>query len=82
MIVAQCSAKSKRSQERCLRWAVRGRGTCHMHGGRSGGSRTKLGKERSRLAVLKHGLYTKKSKTERHEILDLIKKSKNFLSFL
>jgi hypothetical protein len=31
----QCRAKSKRSQERCKRWATPGREVCRMHGGRT-----------------------------------------------
>jgi hypothetical protein len=31
----RCRAKSKRSQERCKRWATPGREVCRMHGGRT-----------------------------------------------
>ena len=31
----RCHAKSKRSQERCKRWATPGREVCRMHGGRT-----------------------------------------------
>lgn len=79
--MAQCSANSKRSKEQCLRWAVRGSNTCHMHGGRSKGPRTTLGRERSRLAVLKHGRYTKETKAKHCEVLELIKNSRTTLGF-
>lgn len=75
----QCRAKSKRSQKRCLKWAVRGRTTCHMHGGTSIGPKTKLGKERSRQAVLKHGDYTKESMELNRESMALIHRSKNLI---
>jgi hypothetical protein len=35
LMVMQCRAKSKRSQERCKRWATPGREVCRMHGGRT-----------------------------------------------
>ncbi len=63
--MAQCVAKSKRSEEQCQKLAVRGRTTCHMHGGTSKGPKTKAGREHSRLAVLKHGGCTKEAKADR-----------------
>jgi hypothetical protein len=36
-------------------------GRCRMHGGRSTGPRTPEGKERCRLANLKHGRYTREA---------------------
>jgi hypothetical protein len=77
--VSQCTAKSKRSSERCLKWAVRGRITCHMHGGTSRGPKSKAGKEKSRLAALKHGNYTKKAIAKEREIRELIRLSKDRL---
>jgi hypothetical protein len=50
-----------------------------MHGGRSSGPRTKLGRERSRSAALKHGRYTKEAKASHSEVLDFIKRCKNNL---
>jgi hypothetical protein len=80
--VAQCTAKSKRSKEQCQRWAVRGRRTCHLHGGKSKGPKTKKGKERSRLAAMKHGGYTKKALAEDQEARNLIRLSRDTLCFL
>ncbi len=77
--MTQCTAKSKRSGEQCLRWAVRGRETCHMHGGKSKGAKTKQGRENSRLAALRNGKYTKKVRAEHREVVELIRKSKDFL---
>lgn len=54
--MSQCTAKSKRSGNQCLKWAVRGRTTCHMHGGTSKGPVTKSGRERSRKAAFRHGV--------------------------
>lgn len=76
----KCTAKSKRSGNQCQKWAVRGRKTCHMHGGTSQGPVTKAGKERSRQAALRHGGYTKKSLLNHKECMTLIRKSKNLLS--
>lgn len=76
----QCNAKSKRSQKQCLKWAVRGQNMCHMHGGLSTGPTTKLGKEHSRKAALKHGCYTKKALALHREVMTLIRQSKNLLT--
>lgn len=80
--MSQCTAKSKRSGNQCLKWAVRGRTTCHMHGGRSKGPTTKLGKEHSRNAAFRHGAYTKQAKTYHREMIALIHESKGFLQDL
>ncbi|MGE0631262.1 MAG: HGGxSTG domain-containing protein [Parachlamydiales bacterium] len=80
--MAQCTAKSKRSTEQCQKWAVRGSTTCHMHGGTSRGPKTKAGKERSRLAALKHGGHTKKAKAQHSETMMLIRRSKDLLQSL
>ena len=47
----QCTAKSKRSGERCRQWAMHGMTVCYMHGGASHKS---IGTPR-----LKHGRYSK-----------------------
>lgn len=36
--MAQCKAKSKRSGERCRRYAMKGKAVCSMHGGKSKGA--------------------------------------------
>jgi hypothetical protein len=77
--VAQCKAKSKRSKLRCLKWAVRGKVTCRMHGGTSCGPKTKEGRENSRLAALRHGKYTQKTRALHREAMALIRQSKNLL---
>jgi len=77
--VAQCAAKSKRSQEQCLKWAVRGRHTCHMHGGTAKGPKTKIGKERARHAALRHGGHTQEARVLHREAMALIRQSKNIL---
>jgi len=77
--MSRCTAKSKRSKERCQRWALWGKTICHMHGGRSTGPKTKAGKERARKAVLKQGKYTKETQAQNREVRDLIRQSKDFL---
>jgi len=64
-----------------MRWALRGKKTCHMHGGLSTGPKTKAGKERSRLASLRDGSHTKDAKAMRREAMILIRQSKDLLSF-
>ena len=77
--MSQCTAKSKRSKKQCLKWAVRGRATCHMHGGKSKGPVTKTGKENSRQAALRHGGCTREALNLQKEVMSLIRKSKSFL---
>lgn len=77
--MTQCTARSKRSKERCRRWALHGKSVCHMHGGRSGGPKTEKGKEGSRKAVLKNGKYTKEVQEKHCEVMSLIRESKDFL---
>jgi hypothetical protein len=72
----QCQAKSKRSQKQCLNWAVQGMRTCHMHGGKLGGKKARRAR---RLAVLKHGFFTKEAIEERKEVRALIKSAKERL---
>lgn len=78
----QCAAKSKKSQKRCLKWAVRGRNTCHMHGGTSKGPKTKVGKKRSRQAAFRHGGFTKQAIDLHKEAMALICKSKDILQLI
>jgi len=80
--MSQCTAKSKRSGKQCLKWAVRGRTTCHMHGGTAKGPITKAGKERSRQAALRHGGHTKRAKDHYRRVMAVIRQSKNFLQSL
>jgi hypothetical protein len=53
--VAQCAAKSKRSQLQCGKAAMRGKKVCHIHGGKSTGAKSEAGKQRSRKANWIHG---------------------------
>ena len=55
----QCKAKSKRSGERCLAPAVKGKSVCRMHGGKSTGPKTAEGLMRSSRARLKHSTQTR-----------------------
>jgi len=50
-----------------------------MHGGASKGPKTKDGRERSRLAILKHGSHTKEAKAIHREAMALIRQSKDLL---
>ncbi len=78
----QCKARSKRSKKQCLKWAVRGRTTCHMHGGKSKGPKTKEGKMRARQAAYKHGLNTQEALKQHLEIKSLIRQSKNLIQMI
>lgn len=77
--MGQCVAKSKRTQAQCRNWAIQTRSTCRMHGGKGRGPKTKAGKERSRLAVLKQGRYTKKAQDQHREAMEYIRECKEII---
>ena len=58
----RCQALSKRTKQQCGRPSLKGKQVCDFHGGKSTGPRTAEGKERSRQAHIKSGLYTKESR--------------------
>ena len=61
----RCSAKSKRSQERCRGPAMRGKRVCRIHGGKSTGPRTSEGRQRCANAKRVHG---NDSRADRREV--------------
>jgi hypothetical protein len=63
IICQRCTAKSKRSGDQCLKPALQTSRTqkCQLHGGRSTGPKTEVGKARQKAAVTKSGNYTKES---------------------
>ena len=58
----RCQALSRRTKQQCGRPSLKGKQVCDFHGGKSTGPRTAEGKERSRQAHIKSGLYTKESR--------------------
>jgi hypothetical protein len=60
---------------------MRGKGTCHMHRGKSKGAISAIGKEKSRKAALRHGVYTKEFLLLHKEAMSLIRKSKNLIAY-
>lgn len=54
----QCTAKSKRSGQRCKNWSCKNRTVCRFHGGRSTGPKTPEGRKASAAANLKDGEYS------------------------
>jgi len=71
----RCLAKTRRATL-CQKPAIRGRGRCQLHGGKSTGPRTPEGKARSIAAHTKHGrrskAYIEKGKTIRKELKQII----------
>ena len=65
----QCQAKSKRSQLQCRGPAVLGKNVCRMHGGKSTGPKTELGRQRCAEAKTIHGFETRKTRTKRAEAM-------------
>jgi hypothetical protein len=73
----RCGAKT-RTGTPCRRPAMPN-GRCRLHGGLSTGPRTPEGRRRIRLALLKHGRYTKQAKQERLEWRELVCNSMELL---
>jgi hypothetical protein len=68
----RCAAKSKRTGRQCGRPAVRGKGICNFHGGRSTGPKTETVKARQRPAATTSGNYTEAAlKDKRRSALKL-----------
>ena len=75
--VKKCGAKT-RVGAICRCPAMRN-GRCRLHGGLSTGPKTPEGRQRIRLALLKHGRYTKEAEQERLEWRELMLVSRKFL---
>lgn len=60
----RCKAKSKRSQQQCKNYALKGWGVCRMHGAR-GGPKTADGLHKCKKAPQKHGFYSREALEER-----------------
>ena len=65
IVCTQCSAKSKRSQERCRNPAIKGKTKCKHHGGYSTGSKSAEGKAKQIAANTKYGTETRAIREER-----------------
>lgn len=60
-----CRAKARTHGHQLCRRIAMANGRCRLHGGLSTGPKTKKGREKARLAVLKHGFYTQAAMEER-----------------
>lgn len=63
----RCGATSKRSGLQCGAVAIRGKGWCRFHGGRSTGPKTTEGRARCAAAKTVHGRDTRKARKELSE---------------
>ena len=72
----RCSARSKRTGERCRAPAVKGWTVCRFHGAGGGGPKGK------RNGMYKHGIYTKEAIEERRALSDLLRASREALDAL
>ena len=61
----RCKAQSSITKLQCSKPALKGKAVCQFHGGLSTGPKSKEGKERIRVAHLKHGDETQEAKAER-----------------
>ncbi len=72
----RCSARSKRTLERCRAPAVKDWTVCRFHGAGGGGPKGK------RNGNYKHGLYTDEAKEERRALSALLRASRKSLDDL
>ena len=77
---ARCGAKA-RAGTPCQCPAMPN-GRCRLHGGLSTGPKTAEGRERCRLARLKHGRYSAGAKAEQREYRGLLKRCREMLNEL
>jgi hypothetical protein len=75
--VQSCGARTRRGSP-CRCPAMRN-GRCRLHGGLSTGPKTPEGRRRIRIALFKHGWYTKQAKQERIELRELLRVNKELL---
>lgn len=71
----RCKAKSKRSQEQCKNYAIKGWSVCRMHGAH-GGPKTKDGLQACKRAPFKHGFYSHEHRIEMRFTRELMKAEK------
>jgi hypothetical protein len=61
----RCSAMSKRTKQQCKVPAIKGKTKCRIHGGRSTGPKTVVGKARCARAKTIHGWDSRKMRSDR-----------------
>ena len=76
----RCGAKNRRGTP--CQCPAMPNGRCRLHGGRSTGPRTPEGRERSRLAVTKHGRYSAAAKDQERRVRELMKECRATLAGL
>jgi hypothetical protein len=76
----RCGAKTRRGKA-CQAPAMPN-GRCRMHGGASTGPRTAEGLARSKRARWKHGLYSAEARAEQQRARELLRQSRELLSWI
>ncbi len=75
----RCQASSKRTKQQCKSPAIKGKRVCAIHGGKSTGPKTDLGRQRSAAAKTIHGFETRTKREYRSEKFTELKGTKNLL---
>lgn len=71
--VKLCTARSKQNDHKpCRQPGMLTNGKCRMHGGKSTGPKTKIGKRKSAQANYKHGFYTDDAIAERRRVKEML----------
>ena len=72
IVCRQCSARSKRTKERCKAPAITGKAVCRAHGGKSTGPRTEEGRQRCAAAKTSHGHATREARAKMRQEMAIL----------
>ena len=71
--VKLCGAKARQNKHKPCRQPAMKNGRCRLHGGKSTGPKTMIGKRKAAFANYKDGFYTKEAIEERKYMQELLK---------
>ena len=75
----QCDATSKRTGNRCLAPAIKGKTKCRFHGGKSTGARTAEGKAKIAKAHTVHGRETREKRRNNSVLMSQLRVTEQFM---
>lgn len=73
MFAKKCGAKARTNGHKPCRQPAMVNGRCRLHGGKSIGPKTEVGRQRMIQANTKHGFYLAENITERKDVRAIIK---------
>lgn len=73
MFAKRCGAKARTNDHKPCRQPAMANGRCRLHGGKSIGPKTEVGRQLMIQANTKHGFYSAESIAKRKQVRELIK---------